>query len=764
MAIKLSGLISGLDTDAMIDELVSAYSTKKDNIYREQKSLSYKQDAWKTLNSKIYSLFSGKLSNLRFSTNYTKKATSVSNSSKVSVTASNTAVDGTQELKILQLAKSGYLTGAKLSGNYTADTKMSEFGVSGSTRINVTVNGEDSFIDVTDDMTITQFTTKLKEAGLNASFDATNQRFFISSKESGAEADFSLSGNNADGTELLKKMGLYSVSTADISAYSDYIAAAEADSEYITNLAKNEYLNALLSNRKSDIENANIELNNQISENNTKIKTYKEDIEFAKSSDSKKTETLEKLSKQIEEKNEKIAAKQEAIDNETDADKKAALEKEKEALAKEVEDLEEKKAKYESIQSRVGSSEDEGFDAAVEAYETEINESISTVEEENKGLQETIDANKEAITTIGETMKKEIADKEAYIGSVDYASSEYTSAVDRYNEKLDNARAMVADYERYEELVALGDSVSADELSELSSLKTKLGLETDSYSAIRIAGKDAIINLNGAEFTSTSNTFQVNGLTITANAVTEEDEIISITTSNDVDGIYNMVKDFLKEYNELIKECETLYNAESAKDYKPLTEEEENEMSDKQVEKWEKKLTDAALRKDATLSSVVSIMKTAMSQGFEVDGETLTLSSFGIKTLGYFVAGKNEKGMYHIDGDKDDQAVSGNEDKLRAAIANDPEKFVSFFSQLTSHLYSQLNSKMSSSSLSSAYTVYNDKYMTKQYTQYKSELSDWEKKIEKMREKYEKQFSAMEKALSTLNDQQSQLSSLLGNG
>ena len=31
MAIKLSGLISGLDTDAMIDELVSAYSTKKDN-------------------------------------------------------------------------------------------------------------------------------------------------------------------------------------------------------------------------------------------------------------------------------------------------------------------------------------------------------------------------------------------------------------------------------------------------------------------------------------------------------------------------------------------------------------------------------------------------------------------------------------------------------------------------------------------------------------------------------------------------------------
>ena len=59
MAIRLSGLISGLDTDTMIEELVSAYSTKKDNIYKEQKTLSYKQDAWKTLNTKIYSLISG---------------------------------------------------------------------------------------------------------------------------------------------------------------------------------------------------------------------------------------------------------------------------------------------------------------------------------------------------------------------------------------------------------------------------------------------------------------------------------------------------------------------------------------------------------------------------------------------------------------------------------------------------------------------------------------------------------------------------------
>ena len=54
MSIKLSGMISGLDTDSMIDELVSAYSKNKDKVYKKQKTLSYKQDSWKELNTKIY--------------------------------------------------------------------------------------------------------------------------------------------------------------------------------------------------------------------------------------------------------------------------------------------------------------------------------------------------------------------------------------------------------------------------------------------------------------------------------------------------------------------------------------------------------------------------------------------------------------------------------------------------------------------------------------------------------------------------------------
>ena len=53
MAIRLSGLQSGLDTDTIVQELVKAQSQKKEKLVKSQKKLEWKQDAWKTLNSKI---------------------------------------------------------------------------------------------------------------------------------------------------------------------------------------------------------------------------------------------------------------------------------------------------------------------------------------------------------------------------------------------------------------------------------------------------------------------------------------------------------------------------------------------------------------------------------------------------------------------------------------------------------------------------------------------------------------------------------------
>ena len=283
-----------------------------------------------------------------------------------------------------------------------------------------------------------------------------------------------------------------------------------------------------------------------------------------------------------------------------------------------------------------------------------------------------------------------------------------------------------------------------------------------SKGASRKVGQDSEIELNGATFTSNSNNYSINGITIQVTAKTKDDEQVTITTDTDVDAIYKSIKDMFTEYNKLIKSMDEAYNADSSKGYEPLTDDEKSAMTDDEVEKWETKIKDSLLRKDDTLSSIINTMKNDMASSFIINGKSYALSSFGISTLGYFASGENEKGVYHIDGDKDDTTTSGNEDKLRAAIASDPETVVSFFSQLCTKLYTDLGNKMASSSVSSAYTIYNDKQMNTQYSEYNTKISEAEDKVTTWEDYYYSKFSAMESALAKMNAQSSSLSGLFG--
>ncbi|MBR5360205.1 MAG: hypothetical protein IK123_04875, partial [Lachnospiraceae bacterium] len=105
MPVRLSGMNSGLDTEAIVAELVKAKSTKKENLEKDQKKLGWKQDAWKDLNSKIYNLYSKSLSDMRLKSDYFKKTTKAS-SSAVSVVTGTNAPETIQSLKIVSMAKS----------------------------------------------------------------------------------------------------------------------------------------------------------------------------------------------------------------------------------------------------------------------------------------------------------------------------------------------------------------------------------------------------------------------------------------------------------------------------------------------------------------------------------------------------------------------------------------------------------------------------------------------------------------------------------
>ena len=140
--------------------------------------------------------------------------------------------------------------------------------------------------------------------------------------------------------------------------------------------------------------------------------------------------------------------------------------------------------------------------------------------------------------------KTELSDVESYLNADGSASDKLTGEVtDWLDDKIARAETVIADTNR---------KGSAD--------------------ATKVPGQDAIIYLNNAKFEGASNTFEINGLTITCNAETGN-ETVTLTTQDDTSGIYDMIKKFIKEYSELINEMDKLYNADTAKGYEPLTDE-----------------------------------------------------------------------------------------------------------------------------------------------------------------------------------------------
>ena len=630
MAMRVSGINSGLDTDAIVQELVSAYSKKTEKYEKEQTKLSWKQEAWKSLNSKVYSLYTN-VSKLKYSSAYAAKTVSVSDTTKASVTASGNAVNGTQKLNVLQTAQSAYLTGGKISTTNgeaaTSETKLSELGFTENATIRVHLNKTDedgnpieTDIKLTKDSTLADVTKELQNAGVNASFDEKNGRLYISSKDSGTVGDFTITASDAKGTNaaasnrLLDRLGIGSNSYA-------------AGDVITTKQGKTAEMNTTLVNL--------------------------------------------------------------------------------------------------------------GY----------------------TGGETTFTVNGKDITVYPQTNIRDLLN--------DFKAAGISASFDGATGKLS--------FSSSESLTFEGDA------DVLKLLGLDSGLKADiSRDPIKLDGSDAMIVLNGVLYTSDSNSFSVNGLNITANSVTDDintlldangevdlskltdANAISITTSTDTQGIYDTIKDFLTEYNNIINEMTKLYNADSARDYEPLTDDEKDAMSDTEIEKWETKIKDSLLRRDSSLDSIMSSMINSMNKGIEINGTTYSLSSFGIHTMGYLNAAENEQNAFHIDGDEDDENTSGNKDKLMTAITEDADTVIEFMKQLSSNLYKAIDDNMQSTTMRSRYKIYNDKELDKQYNNYAKLISQWEEKVSDKEEYYYKQFTAMESALAKLNSQQSSLSGLLG--
>lgn len=287
-----------------------------------------------------------------------------------------------------------------------------------------------------------------------------------------------------------------------------------------------------------------------------------------------------------------------------------------------------------------------------------------------------------------------------------------------------------------------------------------LGLDLADGEAGKIAASDAKIIYNGVEYVQSGNSFSINGLTIDVSAKGEEQ---SFSVDTDVDGIYDKVKNFVKEYNELITEMNKLYNADSSRGYEPLTSEEKDAMTEEDAKKWEDKIKDSLLRRDSTISTLLSSMRTTLNKSVAVtnaDGTTTryALSSFGIVTGGY-----TEKGQLHIYGNEDDPEYADKTDKLKAAISANPEALIKTLTTLGSEMYTNLQKAQKGIvNVRSSMTFYNDKQMDGEIKDLKKNVTSLQDKLTAEEDKYYKQFSAMETALARLQSQQNYIAQLFG--
>lgn len=161
----------------------------------------------------------------------------------------------------------------------------------------------------------------------------------------------------------------------------------------------------------------------------------------------------------------------------------------------------------------------------------------------------------------------------------------------------------------------------------------------------------AEVKIDGKAYFPESNKLKIGELTYSFTGLGKATVIARI----DTDKMTENIKEFIESYNALFGDIQELYNTAPNPDCDVLTKQEEEEMSDVQIEKWNEKAKQGILYHDKILGKMMDDMREAIYQNVEsVDSTYNTLMSIGI-SFG------NAKGILELD-----------ESILRAALAAKP--------------------------------------------------------------------------------------------
>lgn len=180
-----------------------------------------------------------------------------------------------------------------------------------------------------------------------------------------------------------------------------------------------------------------------------------------------------------------------------------------------------------------------------------------------------------------------------------------------------------------------------------------------------IQGEDARMEayINGVKTTLTSgtNTFDIDGFKVTANGTfeaTNESERVTFDKKVDADKIVDAVKSFVEDYNKVLAEINEQYSTQPdhKKEYKPLTDDQKADMTEKQIEEYETKAKQGLLFGDNDLGGLSNALRFVFSNS--------DLDAIGVSVSTSY----SDKGKITLD-----------ETKLRSALASDPDAVAEAF-------------------------------------------------------------------------------------
>lgn len=784
---RLSGLNSGYDSEAMIEKMLSTYQTKIDTQNKKLTKLTWQQEAYRDIISK-FSDFKGKYFDIlkrdsylmsptsfsKFKSNITNK-TNADKNTGLQVTTSSSAVEGNYKLNVERIATASTRTGAKLgegafqldiakaidTSEFTANddgSKTYSFAldvqvgnVSKTIEFEATlaassdaVGAEASEAQFTDDI-VAAMNTKLADA-FGEIDKGSGKQFIQAKKNDDGTVGFEMNGNA--GISITEKTGNFGLTRPSWRVAIATQAAVTGENTIAVNVGgvtKNVSVNA--------VSDTYFDSRNQ-SGNGAILTEYNQLKEEAFLRDNGRAGT------------------QAELDNYTYTSTQAAKDKNAKALQTAMNNAFRDEGVTFTIKDSYVTAQKDGEEAelaltAVGGGTFGLAKGSIT----NKFTDKTylsdlgVEANADGRYTMKINGKEISVDKKATISDLVSAVNKSGAGVTMTYSKLENRFVVTAN--------DLGNGGDVD-IEDDDEFAKAIGLT--GTGATYELGENAKFTMNGVEVYHNSNSYTLDGVTFDISEV-ETNTDINVSVTKDYDDIKKSIKDFVNDYNQLIDDINNYTGTAPARDsknnkYEPLSDAEKEEMSEDEIEKWETLAKKGVLYNDTTVTGIMSKLRIAMYNSVKLDdGSSFGLYNMGIKT----VSGLTDKEGAKIG------KLAVDEEALDKAFEENPDAITKLFTDPNSGVMKQI-SNVIDDAISTTRVVGNtvrgslvrragmasgvtstDNAIYRQMEQITKRINTLQNRYDSKEEYWWGVFTNLEKMMSDMNSQSSYLASYLGN-